>query len=375
MMFRQGSSATWLLIVLGAAPFASSSPAATWEAAASTNVTREYPGLVLLPDGKVLAVTGHPLAGQSVASAELYDPRQNVWTPTGSLQLARNGVQPEGLIMLPGGKVLIAGSGSANRSVHEAELYDYKSGTWTTTGSMHVPRCVHAATQLASGQVLVTGGIDWLTEQVHASTEVYDEATGEWTKTGAMATPRFNHHAVRLSDGRVLACGGNSDYPEDSVEASAEIFDPSTGTWRETTPMNTARRSHALVTLADGRVLAAGGSSGALQTKSQLSAAEVFDPRTEKWTDVAPLREARWGPTATLLPTGQVLLTGGAIGPFGARRTAELFDPATATWSDAGSLRQPRNGHRAIALNDSRILIVGGHFLGKYLASCELYVP
>jgi N-acetylneuraminic acid mutarotase len=139
--------------------------------------------------------------------------------------------------------------------------------------------------------------------------------------------------------------------------------------------MNTARRSHALVTLADGRVLAAGGSSGALQTKSQLSAAEVFDPRTEKWTDVAPLREARWGPTATRLPTGQVLLTGGAIGPFGARRTAELFDPATATWSDAGNLRQPRNGHRAIALSDGRILIVGGHFLGKYLASCELYVP
>jgi hypothetical protein len=108
----------------------------------------EPPGLALLPDGNVLAVTGHPLGGKSLASAEIYDVRKNVWTSTGSLQIPRNGVEPSGLASLPNGLFLIAGGGTANRSVHEAELYDYNTGTWTSTSSMQLPRCVHSATQL-----------------------------------------------------------------------------------------------------------------------------------------------------------------------------------------------------------------------------------
>jgi hypothetical protein len=218
-MTRRDHTMLGLLMVLGASAVTPEAGAGDWHAAASTNVTREYPGLALLPDGKVLAVTGHPLAGESagqmvsVASAELYDPQRDVWTPTGNLSVPRNGVQHGGLIKLPNGKYLIAGGGSANRSVHEVELYDYGTGTWTMTGAMHAPRCVHTITQLASGDVLAAGGIDWLTEEVRASAEVYDHATGKWTTTGAMANPRFSHRAVKLSDGRVLVTGGHSAYP------------------------------------------------------------------------------------------------------------------------------------------------------------------
>ncbi len=328
-----------------------------------------------MPDGNVLAVTGHPLAGRSLASAEIYDPRQNVWTPTGSLNVARNGVEHGGLISLPNGKFLIAGGGTANRSVHEAELFDYKTATWTTTGSMHVPRCVHTATPLTPGDVLVAGGIDWITEEVHRSAEVYDYKAGAWAKTGPMATPRFCHRAVRLRDGRILVTGGNSEYSKEVIVESAEIYDPHTGAWRTTAPMQTARRSHVAAVLQDGRVLVAGGSSGHFNDNRQLSEAEVFDPQIEKWTAVAPLREARWGATETLLRNGQVLVVGGAIAPRGARKSAELFEPDQGTWSDAGNLMEARNGHRAIMLNDGRVLIVGGYFVWKYLATCEVYSP
>jgi hypothetical protein len=374
-MTRHGRVASSFVAALCASTLLSSTRAGTWETAAPTNVTREYPGLALMPDGKVLAVTGHPLGGKSLASAELYDPQQNVWTPTGSLNLARNGVDPGGLLSLPNGKFLIAGGGTANRSVHEAELYDYTTGTWTVTGSMHVPRCVHTATQLASGDVLAAGGIDWITEEVHASAEMYDYKAGTWTRTGPMAIPRISHRAVRLADGQILVTGGNSDYPNERVVASAEIYDPQTGNWRETTPMQTARRGHVAVVLQDGRVLVAGGSSGHFNADKQLSAAEVFDPQTEKWTAVAPLREARWGATETLLRNGDVLVTGGAIAPRGARSSTELFNPENGTWTDAGNLKQARNGHRAITLNDGRVLIVGGFYVLRYLATCELYVP
>ena len=350
--------------------------AGTWNTVAATNVTREYPGLAVMPDGNVLAVTGHPLGGKSLDSAELYDVDHDRWEATGSLNVPRNGVQPGGLVTLPGGKVLITGGGSGNRSVHEAELYDYQTRQWTNTGSMAVPRCVHATTLLNSGNVLATGGIDWITEDVHDTAEVYDYQSGKWTPTGTMHTPRFNHRAIKLSDGTVLAMGGNRDYPGDEhVVANAEIYDPKSGTWRETAPMQTARRSHAALLLNDGSVLVIGGASGEKKGAQQLNSVERFDPKTEQWTAMPPLREARWGPTADLLRDGSVLVTGGAFSPIGARRSAELFEPRSGEWRDAGNLKQARNGHRSIELKDGRVLIVGGHFVGRYLSSCEIYAP
>mgnify|MGYP002622489237 CR=1 FL=1 len=347
-----------------------------WQTAGNLNVPREYPGLGLLPDGRVLAVSGHPLGGQSLASAEVYDAETDKWTPTGSLNVPRNGVGHGSLIRLPSGKFLIAGGGSGSRSVHEVELYDPVQGTWSMTGAMSVPRCVHTTTQLDDGSVLVTGGIDWITEEVRATAEVYDATTGEWATTGAMNTPRFNHRAVKLHDGRVMAIGGNSAYPgEQFVVADAELYDPRSGNWKPTAPMHTPRRSLAAVVLADGRVLVAGGAGRLGEAKKQLSVSEVYDPQSEQWTEVAPLREGRWGPTATLLADGQVLIVGGAYGSFGSRSSAELFDPQDCTWRDAGKLSQARNGHRAITLSDGRVLIVGGHCLGRYLTSCEIYTP
>jgi hypothetical protein len=357
---------------------AADSPVGTWTTVAAMKVTREYPGLAVMPDGRILAVTGHFIVGhpQGLASAELYDVDCNEWTPTGSMNLPRNGVQPGGLMTLPSGKVLITGGGSGSRSVHETERYDYDTGKWTSTGSMSVPRCVHTTTLLDSGLVLATGGIDWVTEEVHDTAEAYDHKTGTWSSAGKMHTPRFNHRAVKLADGNVLVVGGLRDYPGvGHAVADAEIYDVKTGAWRKTASMESARRSLAAVLLKDGRVLVVGGASNATKGNRQLSSAEIFDPESEKWTAVAPLREARWGPTIDLLRDGRVLITGGAISPIGARKSAELFDPQQGKWSDAGNMSQARNGHRSIMLPDGRVMIVGGHFVGKYLSSCEIYSP
>src|SRR3989337_1439674 len=114
-MIRREKTTSSLVFTVFASISVASASAGTWQSAAPTIVTREYPGLAVMPDGKVLAVTGHPLAGKSLASAELYDPHLNVWTPTGSLNVARNGVDPGGLMALPNGKFLIAGGGTENR--------------------------------------------------------------------------------------------------------------------------------------------------------------------------------------------------------------------------------------------------------------------
>ena len=84
---------------------------------------------------------------------------------------------------------------------------------WTYTGSMATARGFHTASPLPDGRVLVAGGYG--TSGALASAEVYDPASGTWSPTGSMATERVNFTATRLADGRVLVAGGGT--------ASAEI--------------------------------------------------------------------------------------------------------------------------------------------------------
>jgi hypothetical protein len=75
-----------------------------------------------------------------------------------------------------------------------------------------------------------------------ASAEVFDPATNTWTPTGSMSQARDLFQAVLLQDGRVLVAGGHiSLEPPYATFATAELYDPATGTWTATGSMSTAR--------------------------------------------------------------------------------------------------------------------------------------
>ena len=70
--------------------------------------------------------------------------------------------------------------------------------------------------------------------------------------------------------------------------------------------LNTARYFHTATLLPSGKVLVAGGYNGSI-----LSSAELYDPATGMWTPTTgPMINARDGHTATLLPNGKVLVAG-----------------------------------------------------------------
>jgi hypothetical protein len=113
---------------------------------------------------------------------------------------------------------------------------------------------------LTNGKVLTAGG--YLTPppfSVWASAELYDPSTGTFTATGDMTTSRFYHTATPLPNGRVLIAGGSSIVNSNSTLASAELYDPSTGTFTATADMTTARQRHTATLLNNGKVLIAGG--------------------------------------------------------------------------------------------------------------------
>ncbi len=293
-------------------------------------------------DGRVL------IAGGGLASAELYDPTSQMFTATtGSMTVARTGHSAtllENKTLPNYGKVLVTGGGSQT-----AELYDPAVGTFTaTTGSMVAPHTGQSATLLQNGQVLIAGGET-------ASAELFNPSTGTFTATGRMTVSRTGQTATLLPDGHVLIAGGVQDVGPGTVPiplspgvASAELYDPASGTFTVTGSMSEGRAGHTATLLDDGTILVTGTDNSA----------ELFSPAGAGTFSVVGELSTGYRATATLRNDGTVLVAGGQA--FSSLATAQLFAPESGGFVATGSLITARDGHTATRLADGTVLITGG---------------
>jgi hypothetical protein len=180
----------------------------------------------LLNNGQVLmtgGITNGPSETQTVAKAELYDPLKRAFAPTGGLLTAR---AKHSAALLPDGKVIVIGGTDARLSLGKrasAELYDPAKGVFTQTGNMNTGRYKirDAVVVLPSGKVLVAGG--------GSQVELYDPASGIFRLVkGDVGAARHYATATLLANGRVLFAGG---YARGSAlglvpEAGAWIYQP-----------------------------------------------------------------------------------------------------------------------------------------------------
>jgi N-acetylneuraminic acid mutarotase len=180
-----------------------------------------------------------------------------------------------------------------------------------------------------------------------------------------------------LEDGRVLVAGGR-DGPtiaSSNSFATAELFDPTTGRWSATGSMNAARGGAFTMTrLAGGAVLVIGGAGA---DGELLASAEVYDPESRTFHEVASLSEPRAQHTATLLEDGRVIVIGGAGNTRGEHSlaSAELFDPNSEDFAPAGTLTAPRGNHRALPFADGRVIALGGYDAFGEIATTEIFDP
>jgi N-acetylneuraminic acid mutarotase len=322
-------------------------------AAAEMNAARAAHTATALADGRVLVVGGYygpptntPL--QTLATAELYDPAADRWHPAAPMALAR---QEHTATLLRDGRVLIVGGAGPGAALltatATAELYDPATDRWTTTGSLHTTRWGHRAVALADGRVMVVNGSKEVFGGYYTTldtAEIYDPAAGTWAVARPMAEKRLGPAVVTLADGRILVVGGRNRDNSQNLQ-TAEIYDPATDRWSATTRPTGFIASSVATLLPDAEVLITG-------TDEPLR----YDPRADRWSRAgAPPVGNRILHTATLLPSGGVLVVGG--NPQGP--AIERYDPITEEWEAVGELPITRD-HTATALPDGRVLITGG---------------
>jgi len=167
---------------------------------------------------------------------------------------------------------------------------------------------------------------------VLASAELYDPTTGTWSFTGSMTTPRYGSTTTLLLNHRVLVAG------EFGFSASAEIYDPTTGIWTPTASMNVGRYTNTATFLNHGRVLVAGGRATA---SSYSASAEIFSTSADT---TPPTITAAASPLTLWPPNGKMVsvTVGGMMTDNEPGGTGVNANTATYAVTDEYGLIQPK---------------------------------
>jgi N-acetylneuraminic acid mutarotase len=269
------------------------------------NYARDQHTTTALSNGRVLIFGGIGPCDALLPNVELYDPIANSFIDLGGFPSRISSAA----VLLANGKVLVTGGYDANGSgtyrgaVLYAPSYSGGNGAWFAAVSLaNEARKDHTATLLRNGKVLLAGGINT------TAAELYDpNATANaFSYTGNMINVRkTGHRATLLPNGEVLLTGGADAL---YVQATTEIYNPQTGTFRATTPMHYPRFYHSALLLPNGKVLVTGGDGLAAGILSQ---SEIYDPATETWTLIGSLNQARYNGAAVILPNGTPIFLAG----------------------------------------------------------------
>ena len=244
------------------------------------------------------------------------------------------------------------------------------AGTFTAAGAMTIARSWHTATLLNDGRVLIAGGVTNSSFSATASAELYDPTRGRFSPTGNMTAPRAAHTAILLPDGRVLIAGGSSSLGENvPYLITAEIYDPSTGTFTATSDMIHGHECGQAHVLNNGKVLLSGGSPFPSNNQVPIPDAQLYDPTTGSfaaagtYATVPPNFAGCSGRASTLMADGRVLIVW-------EDDLAEIYNPETGSFTQTGKPLGPSyNAGLATAtlLMDGKVLVAGGDDeTGKY---------
>jgi hypothetical protein len=354
----------------------------------------------LLTDGRVLVVGGRGIDSQhELSSCELWEPKKKSFKPCASLKTGRAGHTAS---LLDDGRVLVTGgttrdSGDADRylALASAELYDPKKDVWTEAAPMAQARNWHAAAKLPDGRVVVAGGAREQRSHLD-SVEAYDPKANKWSALPPLKIARCLHALLVWNDGLLVVGGrsnavaatvveapdgGSAQRPHGSPArdkgfgvpiASCEVLPAKAAAWSLAPELNEPLQRHAATVMADGRAAVLGGTTGSMLTNYL----ELLAPDAGSWTvSDTNLNASLANQTVDVLSNGDLLAVGGEPTNAADSPVAQRLQLSKGRWCFAGELKASRKQHTATVLKDGKVLVVGGLSAGLPEATAELWEP
>lgn len=271
-----------------------------WEVLPPLNEVRWYPGLVRLSEGELIAIGGGQQPAESrTSSCEIFDPITQAWRPTGSLRV-QGGFGPSALLY----------SGEVFLSWYPPQVFNPETEQWRettnflqpnrgTNGDRHAgvtgsgnPPIIedhpdHSIVVLPDGRIAAIGIWGAAMSNPGSMVEIFDPATETWSLGANPATIRAHPEVLQLPDKRILVAGGAPQagaqvfVNEFHYTNAADLYDPASDSWRAVAPLKNAREYHAItLLLPDGRVLVQAGTGEPGLNPSPFASPEVeaFSP-------------------------------------------------------------------------------------------------
>ena len=294
-------------------------------------------------DGKIFVIGGSlrlkidEYGDMSLSTVEMYDPETDTWEGKANMPTVRSNVSVsvvDGKIYAIGGSKLKKiqmprGFRTGSEETPTVEMYDPATDTWTQKADMLTSR--KTKTCVVDGKIYAIGGWSTVSEQSQLETvEVYDPATDTWAKAQSMNHARCSA-AISVVNGEIYAMGGigwppNRDpsgrYLSNLYLSSVEVFNPKTNQWHKRTDMSVPKADHS-TSVIDGKIYVMGGYLKEGEKYKTLSAIEVYDPTTDRWTPEPDMLIGKSG-HATEVIGGQIYIFGG-----GPPTSVQVYDPRT----------------------------------------------
>ncbi|HWZ42268.1 MAG TPA: Ig-like domain-containing protein [Candidatus Saccharimonadales bacterium] len=284
-------------------------------------------GQTFLNDGRMLTAGGHADWGVGIRNSDIYDPVTRLWTSMAPMNFPR--WYPT-LTTLPDGRVLaVSGSDRCEACpVPTPEIFDPRTNTWTAFPNAPLSLPLYPFMfVLPDGRVLEAGSVSGT-----AVTEALDLSKMQWTVVDPNVVD--GHSAVMYQPGKIMKSGtgsvpGNGNVPAQPTTVVLDMNQPNPK-WVQTASMNFPRAYQNMTILPDGNVVVTGGET-TLDGQNYANAvlpAELWSPTTQTWTTMAPEQNGRlYHSTAVLLLDGRVLVAGSGRAGTAPQLNAEIYSP------------------------------------------------
>jgi N-acetylneuraminic acid mutarotase len=261
------------------------------------------------------------------------------------------------------GKMYVLG-GYANGNVAQPlnEEYDPATDEWRERAPL--PRGGnHIAAVGLGGKLYAIGGFSEQNANAFADVSVYDPATNKWSSAAPLPQP-IGSMAVVAVDDVIHALGGAiGDTADNRTTITVHyIYDPKTNKWTDSVPLPFPRE-HFNVLLLNRKLYAIAGRIGNFSQNLSTILTLDLNQKNPQWEQNLPLMPtARSGTQAAILD-GKIFVFGGE--KFGGVfNNAEMFDPVTERWSELTHMPIGRHGTGAVVMNNMIFIPAGGPLNG-----------